>query len=145
MLLNICSFANSFIWPNDLSIWTGFDGAVFCDIQVKIFIAGTAGMLGAIAAMARSLAKILSDNITVVRTKAVRRRELLKDLCLCLGIPLYMMLVHYIVQPSRYYLYSVTGCTAVVDRSWPSVVLLFIWPPVAALVAGYFAGMFHSP
>jgi pheromone a factor receptor len=139
-VFNFCSFINSFIWPDDISLLTGWEGGIYCDIQVKVLIAGFTGHLGAMAAIARNLAVILSDDAPVVRTKAIRRRELYKDLALCLAIPIFMMTVHYVVQPRRYILMTITGCTAAVDRSWPTIVLLFMWPPISALLAGYFSG-----
>ncbi|KAA8910909.1 GPCR fungal pheromone mating factor [Sphaerosporella brunnea] len=140
-IFNLCSFINSFIWPDDIAVLTGWEGGIYCDIQIKILIAGFTGHLGAMAAIARNLAVILSDDAPVVRTRAVRRRELYKDLALCLAVPILMMAVHYIVQPRRYTLVAITGCTAAVDRSWPTVVLIFIWPPIVALMAGYYAAL----
>jgi pheromone a factor receptor len=139
-IFNLCSFVNSFLWPTDFDLFTGWEGGIYCDIQVKVMVAGFTGHLGAMAAIARNLAVILSDDAPVIRTKSIRRKELYKDLGLCLAIPIFMMAVHYIVQPRRYILYTITGCTAVVDRSWPSIALIFIWPPITAIMAGYYAG-----
>lgn len=144
VISNICLFMNTFIWPNDY-LWETWDGNIYCDIQIKILIACGTGQMGAVAAISRNLANIMSDDISVVQTKRVRRQNLIKDLILCLGIPIYMMSIHYIVQPARYGVYAIVGCMPMVDRSWPSIVLLFIWPPIAALVAAYFSGNSTSP
>jgi hypothetical protein len=138
-LFNILSLINVLIWgkPN---IFTAWDGKIFCDIEIKLFIAAGAGVVGSTASISRNLAKVMSDKISVVKTKAVRRRELAKDLIMCLGLPVWMMATHYIVQPSRYYLLATTGCTPTVDNSWPAVVLLFVWPPLLALVSAFYAG-----
>lgn len=139
---NLCTWVNSFIWPDDASLLAGWEGGIYCDIQVKILMAGYTGIITSILAIARNLANILSDDNPIVRTKAVKRRENMKDLVICLGIPIYMMAVHYVVQPRRYYLYTISGCGATVDKSWPSIIIIFIWPPITALVASYYAGKF---
>ena len=138
---NLCTWINSFIWPTDISLFTGWEGGIYCDIQVKLLVAGYTGLMVSILAIARNLAKILSDDNPVVQTKAVQRRENIKDLVICLGIPIYMMAIHYVVQPRRYYLYTISGCVAVVDKSWPSIVIIFIWPPITALIASSYAGL----
>ena len=138
VVYNVCILTNSFIWPTD-SLYGTWDGKIFCDIQIKILIACAAGQMGAVAAIMRNLAKIMSDDISVIQTRAVRRRELIKDLVICLLIPVYMMAVHYIVQPVRYTIYAITGCAPTVDRSWPTIVLLLIWPPIAAIICGYYS------
>lgn len=138
-IFNIFSFINAFIWGGR-NIFTAWDGAIYCDIQVKILIAASAGKMGSVAAISRNLAKIMSDEGQVmVRTKSMKRRMLIQDLLLCFGVPVWMMSVHYIVQPNRYYLFGITGCTPSVDNSWPTVVLLFIWPPIVAIISGYYA------
>lgn len=144
MIYNACTFANTFIWPDDNGIWDSWDGHIYCDIQVKIFIASNAGQYGAIAAISRNLARIMSDKMAVVQTKAAKRRERIKELLICFGIPVWMMAVHYIVQSSRYHIVTLTGCEPIVDRSWPSIVLLFIWTPIASLVAAAYASIIPS-
>ena len=138
-LFNIFTFINALIWggPN---IFTAWDGKIFCDIEVKFFIAAGAGVVGSTASISRNLAKVMSNKISVVKTRAVRRRELIKDLAMCLGLPVWMVATHYIVQPSRYYLLATTGCTPTMDNSLPTVFLLFIWPPILSLVSAFYAG-----
>lgn len=140
----VSCFVNSFIWPNDHVLMTGWDGGIYCDIQTKVAVGAFAGNLGALAAIARNLANILSDNITVVRTRAVRRKELIKDLLLCLGAPILMMLTHYFFQPTRYVIFAITGCNAIFDLSWLGIVLHLMWTPIQAVLSGYFAGEFPS-
>lgn len=44
------------------------------------------------------------------------------------------------MHDGRYTIENVWGCYAPVDRSWLSIVLLYIWPIVFLLVACYYAG-----
>lgn len=139
-LFNIISFINALIWGGD-DFSTSWSGLVFCDVEIKLIIASSSGMMACTAAISRSLAKIMSDNISVIKTKSVRRRELVEDLLICFGVPVWMMSTHYIVQPNRYYIVGIIGCQPSVDNSWPTIVLLYIWPPIITLIAAYYSGM----
>ncbi|KAL7276875.1 a-factor receptor [Rhizina undulata] len=139
-LFNICALTGSLIWSKD-DISNAWDGYGFCDVEIKIFIAAGAGQMGSVAAIARNLARIMSDDISVIRTKARKRREMIQDLLLCFGAPVWMMAVHYIVQPNRYIILTITGCTPTFDRSWPSIVLLLMWPPIISLFSAYYAAL----
>lgn len=139
-IFNTISFTNAFIWGEN--IFTAWEGRVFCDIEIKFLIGAITGQIGACAAVTRSLANIMRDDLPVMKTRAEKRRQMIVDLLLCYGIPSWMIGIHYIVQPDRYWLVQVTGCTPTVDNSWPSIVLVFIWPPIMALVAMYFCSEF---
>ncbi|PUU83306.1 GPCR fungal pheromone mating factor, partial [Tuber borchii] len=141
-LFNFLSFSNALIWGgSEFDIYTAWDGKIFCDVEVKFFIASGAGIVSSIAAIARNLARVMSNKVTVIKTKQVRRRELVQDLLLCLGLPVWTMAIHYFVQPSRYLLLATTGCTPTISDSWPSIPLVLIWPPIISLVSAYYAGL----
>lgn len=142
-MFNTISFLNAFIWGGD--IFKAWEGKVFCDIEVKFIIAAMTGKMGSIAACARDLANIMRDDLPVVKTRQEKRRQLIIDLLFCFGVPAWMMSIHYVIQPDRYWLIEVMGCTPTVDNSWPSIVLVFIWPPISALVATYFCSEFPHP
>jgi len=144
-LFNFLSFSNAIIWGgSEFDIYTAWDGKIFCDIEIKFFIASGAGIVSSIAAIARNLARVMSDKAPVIKTKRARRRELVQDLLLCLGLPVWMMVMHYFVQPSRYLLLATTGCTPTIGDSWPSIPLVLIWPPIVSLVSAYYAGLVFS-
>ncbi|PWW70796.1 fungal pheromone STE3G-protein-coupled receptor, partial [Tuber magnatum] len=141
-LFNFLSFSNAIIWGGSgFDIYTAWDGKIFCDIEIKIFIASGAGMVGSVAAIARNLARVMSHKVSVIKTKRARRRELAQDLLLCLGLPIWMMTMHYFVQPSRYLLLATTGCAPTIGDSWPSIPLILVWPPIISLVSAYYAGL----
>lgn len=139
ILFNAMSFVNALIWGGD-SFASSWSGIGFCDVEIKLIIASASGTMAAAAAISRNLARIMSDNVSVIKTKSVRRREFIQDLLICFTVPAWMVTAHYIVQPNRYYIVGVIGCQPSVDNSWPTVVLLYIWPPIIALVAAYYAG-----
>ena len=140
LLLNFFNFINAIIWSsNDVQKW--YDGRGLCDVEVKLFVAATVALPIALVRIMRSLALVLDSkkNHGQLSDKERRRRGLL-DIFLCLICPTIFMVMHYIVQPNRYYVLRVSGCQTSIDNSWVSVVLLLMWPLIFTVVDSYYAG-----
>ena len=141
IILNLFfGFINALIWPTDdvAGWWKGF---ILCDIEVKLVLASSVGIPGCLACIMKKLAAILDTSNTVLTPSSAQRwRQLIIDLFLCFGFPLYMVIIHYVVQPNRYYIYSIAGCVISFDASWPSVVLVWIWPPILSLLGVCYSG-----
>lgn len=140
ILCNFMNFINALIWPMDnISAW--WKGQVLCDIEVKLSTATWLGVVGSLICIMRSLANVLDTDKTKVSSgRAQKQRQLAIELLLCIGAPVYMMLVHYVVQPTRYWITTVMGCVVPFDRSWPSIVLVAMWPPIFSLIVVYYSG-----
>ena len=141
VLLNFFAFCNAIIWStNDVEMW--FDGQGLCDIEVKLFVGATIAIPLALLRIIRSLAFVLGTKSgTGLTTEKEQRKRVTIDLITCLLIPVLFMILHYFVQPNRYYIWRVSGCQVSIDNSWVSVVLLLIWPLLITLVDSYYAGM----
>ena len=139
LFANLCNVVNAIIWPtDDISSW--FHGSVLCDIEAKFLLAATIGISGSLACIMRALAKVLdTENSIIAPTKQQRYKELLTTALLCFGGPIYIISIHYVVQPSRYYIIAISGCTTSLDNSWPSIVLVIIWPVVLCFTATYYS------
>lgn len=143
----LCIFfdlVNSLIWPraNTATWWKGY---ILCDIEVKLVGAWQAGIPGAVLCVMQNLSKVLDTERTVlVPSKSTRRKQLVFELFFCFGIPIYMMCIHYVVQPSRYFIFQLAGCIASWDISWPTIVLMAIIPPSLLLGAVYYGGEWTS-
>lgn len=140
MLSNVMNFINALIWPtDDTANW--WMGSGLCDVEVKLMIAVSFGFAGSLLCIMRNLAKVLDTKRAVLSTsRAERRKKFAFECLLCFGGPLYSMAVHYIVQPSRYYIFAISGCTTSYDDSWPKLVLILIWPPILCLLVVYYSG-----
>ena len=140
IISNLMNFINPLIWPtDDIQHW--WHGQILCDIEIKLMMAVDFGVVGSMACVMRNLAKALDPEQTVLSlSKAQRRRQAVIDCLFCFGGSIYVMLVHYIVQPNRYYIYAISGCTSSFDNSWPKLVLVFIWPPIFCLLDAYYSG-----
>ncbi|TKA82446.1 hypothetical protein B0A49_00045 [Cryomyces minteri] len=142
LVLNLCSLINVFLWPNDnTKSWP--DGRGLCDVEAKIFVGSFVALTGALLCIMRSLARVMDTEHTVVApTRAQRRRAVALDLFFCFGLPLYTMVVHYVVQPNRYYLWGISGCSASVDNSWVFIVLIVLPPLLLSLADAYYSGKY---
>lgn len=140
IVLNLQDFINAIIWSHDdMTRW--FQGYVLCDIEVKIIIAAALGVPSSVACILRALAKVMdTERASLGLTKGQKRREYAVDLLWCAGCPALQMLFHYFVQPSRYIILGIAGCTPSADLSWVADLLLYAPPIVWVLVGGYYAG-----
>ena len=142
---NLMNFINPLIWPtDDIQHW--WHGQILCDIEVKLQMASNFGVVGSMACIMRNLARALDTEQAILSSSGEqRRRQTIIDFVFCFGGSIYVMLIHYIVQPNRYYILAIAGCTSSFDNSWPKLILVFIWPPIICLVDAYYSGMriFH--
>ena len=135
LTLNLINLLNAIIWHTpDTSTW--FHGKIFCDVEVRLIVAGGfGGLTGATLALAMSLARVL--DVERVKTGG---RQWVRDALVCWAPPVWMAVVYYVVQNLRYAIAPAYGCTPESDASWPSVALLFIWPVVFMVITGYYTG-----
>jgi pheromone a factor receptor len=143
IVLNLINFSNAIIWRRD-NILHWWNGSIYCDIQVRLLIGATFGALpGALICIMKALARVLDTKRTVVSCGAVdRKRQCIMDCLLCFGLPVFFTVIAYVVQGARYWISGISGCDFAVDRSWPSLVLMIIWPPIMLLICSYYAGKF---
>lgn len=141
---NLFTCINAIIWPNeDYASW--WDGTGLCDIQAKIAWPILTGIPCSVCCMLRNLAKVLRiDRANLNTTKKQRRRMLLVDCLICFLVPFLQLALHYCIQPNRYILEAIGGCTPSFDESWPTIVLMYIPPQISALAACYYSGQFTS-
>lgn len=146
IILNLMTVTNAIIWPT-LHPEQNFSGRGLCDIQAKLIVGSWNGIPAALAVILRSLARVMDpDNAVPSLCSAEKRRALMIEGSFCIVVPLVLMALHFIVQEVRFYVDPVTGCNPATDDSWPSIVLVYIWPALLAMGAGYYAGkyFFHT-
>jgi pheromone a factor receptor len=143
MLINFSNSINPLIWPRDnLDQW--WDGKVWCDIHVRIQIGAIVGTTASAAMIVRRLAKVMdTSNIKISTSRESKLKEKALEILWCWLYPLVLILVYFVVQPARYFIYGIIGCIAAIDPSWPSVVLDAMWAPITTLVATYYASKSH--
>ena len=138
LLVNVFNIVNPLIWPND-DVSTWWYGQGYCDVEIKLDIASTMGLVGALACVFRSLAMALDTERTrLYQTKSQSRRQAIIEVIFCFGLPLITAAVHFVVQPNRYYIYAIAGCIPSYSDSWLSILLAYLWPPIVCVIASYY-------
>ena len=61
------------------------------------------------------------------------------EIVCCWVLPAILMIVYYIVQRVRYFIFGISGCVASYDPSWPSIVVVLMWAPITTVIASYYA------
>ncbi|KAF8149601.1 GPCR fungal pheromone mating factor, partial [Mycena galopus ATCC 62051] len=122
-------FINSIVWANSIE-----DVApVWCDICAMMI-----GINVAIPAASLCITRRLYDIATrkqAAVSKAERRREVLVDLAIGLGIPSLQMALQVVVQGHRYNIFENIGCypeTYNVTLAYP---IAFLWPNIINLIS----------
>lgn len=135
---NLLSFINLLIWPTD-DFEGKYNGEGLCDVEVKFMVARAVALPAATLCIIRALANVMNtEKSLTIPTKTQRRRAVVMDLVFCMGLPLIMMFFHYIVQPNRYFLAGVSGCTPSFWSSWLSILLMSLPPLFLSLASAYY-------
>ncbi|PPQ99740.1 hypothetical protein CVT24_009723 [Panaeolus cyanescens] len=75
---------------------------------------------------------------SVTRTRADKRRAILIDLAIGVGIPVLVMILHYVVQGHRFDIFEEFGCFPYTYNTWPAYPLVFIPPLILALISAVY-------
>ncbi|KAF7949297.1 hypothetical protein EAE96_008461 [Botrytis aclada] len=130
---------NALLWPTD-SLASRFSGHILCDIQVLLRQALYTAMTSTTCCISLFLARAVNtDNACMHETRAMKRRRVLKDCAFCFTIPILQVALHYTLQTNRFTVMTIYGCVDATDLSWPSIVILHIWPLIFACLNCYFA------
>lgn len=138
ILSNVFTFVNAIIWPDEnFSTW--WDGPGLCDVEAKLTWPMFTGVPAALACITRNLARVLRIHSSgLSTTKRQRRRILFVDCLILFLVPFLQLVLHYCIQTNRYFIIAVGGCAPSFDESWPTIVIMYIWPQIFALVADYY-------
>ncbi|KAH7386772.1 pheromone A receptor-domain-containing protein [Phaeosphaeria sp. MPI-PUGE-AT-0046c] len=139
IILNFFNSINALIWPRDnLDEW--WDGKGWCDINVRFQVGAIVGISISSIMIVRKLAKVMDTrNITVTSSRNNKLKEKAWQVLWCWGYPLLFIIIYYVVQPARYFIYGISGCISAVDTSWVTIVLIAMWAPITSLVAAGYA------
>ena len=139
-ILNLLSFIDSVIWSSD-DPDTWWDGKVYCDIDSRIKSAFPIGVPAATIGICRFLATATDPEPSQRDLRYTQRRRNMIDLFLGIILPIFQMVLKFIVSPKRYYIVGIVGCTGWTDDSWPSIFLYYLWSPILCLIASGYAGI----
>ncbi|KAG9310932.1 STE3-domain-containing protein [Chiua virens] len=123
-------FINSVVWNSDV-----IDKApVWCDISTQIMIASAVALPAASLCINRRLYQIASVQ-SVTKSRAQKRRDIMIDLAIGLGLPVLQMALHTVVQSHRYVIIEEAGCFPFTLNTPASYPLVWAWPVAIGLVS----------
>ncbi|KAI0297991.1 pheromone A receptor-domain-containing protein [Russula brevipes] len=125
---------NSIVWSKNM-----IDKApVYCDISTRIQVGLNAALPACTLCINRRLYKI-STAKAVMPTGAEKRRAVITDLLIGLGVPILQMISQYVVSGHRYNLLEDFGPYQTTVRMWPSFLFFWGWPLVIGIVSCTYA------
>ncbi|KAJ7822241.1 pheromone B alpha 1 receptor [Mycena leptocephala] len=117
-------FINSIVWSGNMIDWS----PTWCDLSTHFMNGFNVAIPACSLCINRRLYQIASVR-TVTKTRAEKRRAILIDLAIGLGIPLLQIPLQYIVQGHRYNIFEDIGCLGETYET-PVAVVLFHLPPI---------------
>jgi len=130
------SFINSIVWNKDVVNRS----PVWCDISSRFMIGLSVAIPAASLCINRRL-YFIATQLAVTKPKAEKRREVLVDLAIGVGIPVLQMALQYIVQGHRFNIYEEIGCYPMTYNTPASFPLVFCWPVIIGLVSAVYCSM----
>jgi len=129
-------FVDSILWNGNAINWA----PVWCDIAIRIQIAVAVAWPACGLCIVRRLYYIASPT-TVTTSQKDKRRELIVDLSITVGIPVLELLLEYIVAGHRFNIYEDYGCGPATWNTPLAYVLVHAWPLALALVSAVYGGL----
>jgi len=132
-LASLVMFINSIIWKDNAINWA----PVWCDLSSRVYILAHVGIPTASLCINRRLYNIATVK-AVTSTIAMRRRALIIDLSIGLGIPIIELILQYFCQGHRFDIFEYIGCFPHTYNTPLAYVFVYSWPVVIGLVSGVY-------
>ncbi|KAF8890816.1 pheromone B alpha 1 receptor [Gymnopilus junonius] len=127
-------FINSIVWNRNAINWS----PAWCDISSRFIVGSAIAIPAASLCINRRLYHISSVR-SVTITKAEKRRDIMIDLMIGLGLPFLEMVLQYIPQGHRFNIFEDVGCYPFTYNTWPAYILVYCPPIVIGLVSAVYA------
>ncbi|KAI9462940.1 pheromone A receptor-domain-containing protein [Russula earlei] len=122
---------NSIVWNKNMIN----RAPVYCDIATRIQVAMNVAIPAASLCINHRLYKMVANVKPVGPTRAEKRRAIITDLLIGLGIPLLQIPAQYVVSGHRYNIYEDFGPSFEIVFMPPSFFLFFAWPVAIGCVS----------
>lgn len=129
----LIQFINSIVWRSNVINWA----PVWCDISTKFMIGASVAIPACSLCINRRLYHIASVS-SVTKTRAQKRRDIMTDLAIGIGIPVLEMILQYTVQGHRFNIFEEIGCYPATFNTPAAYVLVFAWPMVIGCFSAYY-------
>ncbi|KAG1763918.1 pheromone A receptor-domain-containing protein [Suillus occidentalis] len=129
----LIQFINSIVWRSSVINFA----PVWCDISARFMVGASVAIPACSLCINRRLYHIASVS-SVTKTKAQKRRDIMTDLAIGVGIPVLEMILQYIVQGHRFNIFEEIGCYPATYNTPPAYVLVFAWPLALGCCSAYY-------
>ncbi|KAF8138793.1 pheromone A receptor-domain-containing protein [Boletus edulis] len=126
-------FVNSILWNDNVMNWA----PVWCDISARYLIGASVGIPASSLCMTRRLYYV--TKISFRKDSKKRRREIMIDVLIGIGLPCVVMALQYVVQSNRFIIVEQCGCYPSVDKTLAAYFLVLMWPLVIGLISLVYA------
>ncbi|KAF7326987.1 Pheromone B beta 1 receptor [Mycena sanguinolenta] len=136
-------FVTNIIYAVDAIIWSdsvAIVGLTWCDITVKLIIGGNFALPAACLCVCLHLEQVSSVRTVQVTAMDKRRRQIF-EACMCFGLPMIFMALHYVVQGHRFDIIEDYGCRPSTYYSIPGIFIVWVPPLVMATASLILAGL----
>ncbi|KAF8145111.1 GPCR fungal pheromone mating factor, partial [Mycena galopus ATCC 62051] len=133
---NIIYAVDAIIWSNSVALV----GLTWCDITVKLIIGGNFALPAACLCVCIHLEQVSSVRTVRVTPMDKKRRQIF-EACMCFGLPMVFMALHYVVQGHRFDIIEDYGCRPSTYYSIPSIFIIWVPPLVMATASLILAGL----
>ncbi|KAM5538788.1 hypothetical protein V8D89_007510 [Ganoderma adspersum] len=113
---------------------------VWCDIYIRFYIASSIGVVSSSLVITRRLYHIVNMTATATNSsRARRRRNIIIDLLIGLGIPLLAVALFWFYQGHRFNILEGVGCVEAYPITFLSILLNTAWPIPIGLASAIYA------
>ncbi|KAF8884497.1 STE3-like pheromone receptor [Infundibulicybe gibba] len=135
-VLCLIEFINSIIWSGNVNNVA----PIWCDISTKLAVGASVGIPAATLCISRRLYSITSVQAASMTHKD-KQRIVIQDICIAVGIPILIMILHVVVQAHRFDILEDIGCVPVIYNTLPAYFLYYMWPVALGLASFIYSGL----
>ncbi|KAG8708615.1 hypothetical protein FRC09_001130 [Ceratobasidium sp. 395] len=135
-LVNISRGINAIVWANTVVV----KYPVWCDITSKIVIGANVALPASTLCICRYLAGIAGPRHGISNASD-RRRRMIFELLMTVGLPIIAMILHYIVQGHRFDILEDIGCNPTTYVSVAALFIVYLPPIILSLGTFAYAGL----
>ncbi|KIK89782.1 hypothetical protein PAXRUDRAFT_831769 [Paxillus rubicundulus Ve08.2h10] len=127
-------FVNSIVWNDNVVNWA----PVWCDISSRYIVGASIGIPASALCITRRLYYIMKLQ-SLSYGKKEKKREIVVDVSIGVGLPCVVMALQYVVQGHRFNIFEQIGCYPATMNTLPAYFLVFMWPLLVGLISMVYA------
>ncbi|VDC04675.1 unnamed protein product [Peniophora sp. CBMAI 1063] len=127
---------NAIIWNHNVANIA----PVWCDISTRFMVGLNVGLPAAVLVIMLRLWKIASLRSAQI-TPGEKRRDMIIDISIGLGLPILNMGLQVVVQSNRFNIWEDVGCFWNTYPTWVSWLIVYPWPFIISVFSWLFGGL----